>query len=75
VVAPALGARGLSVSLSSPESETQARSAVLVASAVVIAVVVPAATAAVWEKEAAAHAQHDQQWNQQCDSTKHFNIL
>jgi hypothetical protein len=37
--------------------------------------VVPAAATAVWEKEAAAHAQHDQQWNQQCDSTKHFYIL
>jgi len=59
----------VSAPVSGLESGAQARSAVLVAWAAVVAMIVPAATAAVWEKEAAAHAQHDQQWNQQCDST------
>jgi len=69
LVASALGACWVSAPVSGLESGAQARSAVLVAWAAVVAMIVPAATAAVWEKEAAAHAQHDQQWNQQCDST------
>ncbi len=47
---------------------------VIARSAVVVAMVMPTA-AAVGENNAAAHAQHDQQGNQQCDSTKHFKIL
>lgn len=39
--------------------------------AALVAMVMPAATA-VGEKDAATHAQHDQQGNQQGDSTEHF---
>jgi len=63
------------LSFSILERERRPVSATFVARAAIVAVVVPAATAAAWEKEAAAHGQHDQQWNQQCDSTEHFQIL
>lgn len=48
---------------------------VVAGAATVVPVVMPTTTATMREKEAAAHAQHDQQWNQQCDSTEHFKIL
>ena len=57
------------------ESATPRYLAVVVTMATIVAVVMPATTTAMREKEAAAHAQHDQQWNQQCDSTEHFKIL